>query len=72
MSMFSLKFQISDLFQRRIPLTFRQLLSVDFFLARMWHDKPNPLETVDLVTFTEEIVKEKLYFLCDVVCNEGH
>ena len=72
MSMFSLKFHISDLFQRRIPLTFRQLLSVDFFLAQMWHDKPNPLETVDLVTFTEEIVKEKLYFLCDVVCNEGH
>ena len=27
----------------------------------MW---PNPQETVDLVTFTEEIVNGKLYFLC--------
>ena len=24
----------------------------------------NPQETVDLVTFTEEILNEKLYFLC--------
>ena len=27
----------------------------------MW---PNPQETVDLVTITEEILNEKLYFLC--------
>ena len=27
----------------------------------MW---PNPLETVDLVTFTEEILNGKLHFLC--------
>ena len=27
----------------------------------MW---PNPKETADLVTFTEEIHNEKLYFLC--------
>ena len=27
----------------------------------MW---PNPQETVDLVTFTEEILNGKLYFLC--------
>ena len=27
----------------------------------MW---PNPQETVDLVTFTEEILNEKLTFLC--------
>ena len=29
----------------------------------MW---PNPQETADLVTFTEEIVNGKLYFLCSV------
>ena len=29
----------------------------------MW---PNPLETRDLVTFTEEILNGKLYFLCSV------
>ena len=29
----------------------------------MW---PNPKETVDLVTFTEEIIKGKLQFLCSV------
>ena len=27
----------------------------------MW---PNPQETADLVTFTEEILNEKLHFLC--------
>ena len=27
----------------------------------MW---PNPQETVDLVTFAEEILNGKLYFLC--------
>ena len=27
----------------------------------MW---PNPQETTDLVTFTEEILNGKLYFLC--------
>ena len=29
----------------------------------MW---PNPQETADLVTFTEETVNGKLYFLCSV------
>ena len=29
----------------------------------MW---PNPQETLDLVTFTEEILNGKLYFLCSV------
>ena len=29
----------------------------------MW---PNPQETADLVTFTEEIPNEKLHFLCSV------
>ena len=29
----------------------------------MW---PNLQETVDLVTFTEEILEENLYFLCNV------
>ena len=29
----------------------------------MW---PNPQETVDLVIFTEKILDEKLYFLCNV------
>ena len=29
----------------------------------MW---PNPEETADLVTFTEEILNRKLYFLCSV------
>ena len=27
---------------------------------------PNPQETEDLVTFTEEILNGKLYFLCSV------
>ena len=30
----------------------------------MW---PNPQETADLVTFTEEILKGKLHFLCSVM-----
>ena len=30
----------------------------------MW---PNPQETADLVTFTEEILNGKLHFLCSVV-----
>ena len=34
----------------------------------MW---PNPQETADLVTFTEEILNEKLYFLCSVTCKNG-
>ena len=33
----------------------------------MW---PNPQETVDLVTFTEEILNGKLYFLCSVIRSE--
>ena len=31
---------------------------------------PNPQETEDLVTFTEEILNEKLYFLCSVTENQ--
>ena len=30
---------------------------------------PNPEETSDLVTFTEEILNGKLHFLCSVCCN---
>ena len=30
----------------------------------MW---PNPQETTDLVTFTEETLNEKFYFLCSAV-----
>ena len=30
---------------------------------------PNPLETADLVTFTEEILNGKLHFLCSVRRN---
>ena len=33
----------------------------------MW---PNPQETVDLVTFTEEIINGKLHFLCSVFERE--
>ena len=28
--------------------------------------RPNPQETADLVTFTEEVLNEKLHFLCSV------
>ena len=28
--------------------------------------KPNPQETADMVTFTEEILSGKLHFLCSV------
>ena len=41
----------------------------------MW---PNPQETVDLVTYTEEILNGKLHCLCSVICydrwilSEGH
>ena len=28
--------------------------------------QPNPQETADLITFTEEILNGKLYFLCNV------
>ena len=31
--------------------------------------RPNPPETADLVTFTEEILNEKLHFLCSVLCK---
>ena len=34
----------------------------------MW---PNPLETADLVAFTEEILMENLFF-CAVYWNEKH
>ena len=30
---------------------------------------PNPQETVDLITFTEEILKGKLHFLCSVASD---
>ena len=33
----------------------------------MW---PNQQETEDLVTFTEEILKGKLHFLCSVIFDE--
>ena len=33
----------------------------------MW---PNPQETVDSVTFTEEIFNGKLHFLCIVILND--
>ena len=29
--------------------------------------RPNPQETADLVTFTEEILNGKLYFLCGII-----
>ena len=32
--------------------------------------RPNPLETADLVTFTEEILDGKLRFLCSVEGEE--
>ena len=35
----------------------------------MW---PNPQETADLVTFTEEILNGKLHFLCSVICNNSN
>ena len=31
---------------------------------------PNPQDTADLVTFTEEILKGKLHFLRSVTCTE--
>ena len=31
--------------------------------------RPNPQETADLVTFTEDIVNGKLHFLCSVKKN---
>ena len=34
----------------------------------MW---PNPQETADLVTFTEEILKGKLHFLCSSIQSMG-
>ena len=33
----------------------------------MW---PNPKETADLVTFTEEIFNRKLHFLCSVLLKK--
>ena len=33
----------------------------------MW---PNPLETADLVTITEEILNDKLHFLCNVAAAQ--
>ena len=38
------------------------------FLQKMW---PNPQETADLVTFTEEILNGKLHFLCSDHSNTG-
>ena len=31
--------------------------------------RPNPQETADLVTFTEEILDRKLHLLCSVCCQ---
>ena len=31
--------------------------------------RPNTQETADLVTFSEEILNEKLHFLCSGVCS---
>ena len=39
------------------------------FLQLMW---PNPQETADLVTFTEEILYEKLHFLCSECIEKGY
>ena len=33
----------------------------------MW---PNPQETADLVTFTEEILNGKLHFLCSIIARD--
>ena len=33
--------------------------------------QPNPQETADLVTFTEEILKRKLHLLCSDSCGNG-
>ena len=33
--------------------------------------RPNPLETADLVAFTEEILNEKLHFLCSATTKQG-
>ena len=35
----------------------------------MW---PNPQETADLVTFTEEILKGKVHFLCSNIEVDGY
>ena len=35
----------------------------------MW---PNPQETLDLVTFTEEIPNGKLHFLCSDPAEQNH
>ena len=34
--------------------------------------RPNPQETADLVTFTEEILNGKLHFLCSVSTLSPH
>ena len=34
--------------------------------------EPNPQETADLVTFTEEIRSGKLHFLCSVMSESYH
>ena len=44
------------------PTTAQKMMDYGF-LQHMW---PNPLETVDLVTFTEEILNGKLHFLGSV------
>ena len=33
--------------------------------------RPNPQQTADLVTFTEEILNDKLHFLCGVLDRQG-
>ena len=38
--------------------------SIKEFVSK--YDRPNPQETVNLVTFTAEILNGKLYFLCSV------
>ena len=47
--------------------TQKMKFSIEDFFSKydqelMW---PNPQETVELVTFTEEILKGKLHFLCN-------
>ena len=37
-----------------------------FSIKELFHKRSFPQETADLVTFTEEILNGKLYFLCSV------
>ena len=63
--------QTNSLFYNCIPQSHLvEYCYVGYCYLLVGYLRPNPQETADLVTFTEEILNGKLHFLCSVACTE--